>query len=201
MQWIIVGLGNPGEEYKQARHNTGRIVIEAFRKKNGFSDWEKDKKLNALVSGGTPRHAQGKKEKVMLVEPETFMNNSGKSIAPLVKNKKAAERLVVIHDDLDLPLGGMKISFNRGSGGHKGIESIKRAIKTEAFVRLRVGISSATPSGKLKKTKGDKAVNNFILGEFKPKEMELMKKVAKRASDALTAIVTLGRERAMGKYN
>jgi PTH1 family peptidyl-tRNA hydrolase len=196
MAYIIVGLGNPGEEYKNTRHNTGRIVLENFRKKNDFSDWEPDKKSKALMSGG-----KVVKEKVILVEPETFMNNSGKSVVPIVKTKKAAEKLVVVHDDLDIPLGSMKISFNRGSGGHNGIESIKRAIKTEGFIRLRVGISSSTPSGKIKKPKGEKAVQDFILGEFKPKETEILKKVAKRASEALEMIVLDGREKAMGEFN
>ncbi|MEK7614123.1 MAG: aminoacyl-tRNA hydrolase [Patescibacteria group bacterium] len=203
MQYIIIGLGNPGEEYKNTRHNTGRIVLEAFRKKNDFSGWEIDKKLKALSSEGVVRPLDGArgKEKVLLVLPETFMNNSGKSVAPLVKTKKAAEKLVVVHDDLDIPLGAMKISFNRGSGGHKGIESIKRAIKTEAFIRARIGISPATPSGKVKKPKGDKAVADFILGKFKPKEIEALKKISKKACDALGAIVSDGRERAMGEFN
>lgn len=196
MAYIIVGLGNPGEEYKNTRHNTGRIILETFRKKNDFSDWEADKKLKALTSNGKIG-----KEKVTLLEPETFMNNSGKSVGPIVKTKKSAERLIVVNDDLDIPLGSMKISFNRGSGGHNGIESIKKSIKTEAFIRLRIGISSATPSGKIKKPKGEKAVIDFILGEFKPKEMEILKKVAKRASEALTMIVSEGREKAMGEYN
>lgn len=204
MSYIILGLGNPGEEYEETRHNTGRIILESFRKRNDFSDWEADKKLKALVSEGEVKpldKARGKKEKVMLVEPETFMNSSGKSVAPIIKTKKAAEKLVVVHDDLDIPLGSMKISFNRGSGGHNGIESIKRAVKTEGFIRLRIGISSSTPSGKLKKPKGEKAVQGFILGKFKPKEMEILKKVGKRASEALVMIVTEGRERAMGEFN
>jgi len=196
MNNVIVGLGNPGEEYENTRHNTGRIVLETFRKKNDFSAWEKDNKLNALVSDGKVG-----KEKIKLICPETFMNNSGKSVAPLIKSKKAAEQLIVVHDDLDLPLGSMKISFNRGSGGHKGIESIKRAIKTEAFVRVRIGISPSTPSGKTKKPKGDKAVQDFILGKFKKNETETFKKNAKRASDALAMIVSDGRERAMGEFN
>lgn len=215
MPYIILGLGNPGEEYEGTRHNTGRIILDAFRKKNlpapgkarqagDFSGWEANKKLKALVSEGVVKpldSVRGKKEKVMLVEPETFMNNSGKSVAPLVKTKKAAEKLIVIHDDLDIPLGSMKISFNRGSGGHRGIKSIKRAIKTEAFIRLRIGISSATPSGKIKKPKGDEAVGDFILGKFKPKEIEIMKKVAKRGSEALETIIVEGKDSAMGKFN
>lgn len=202
MTYIIMGLGNPGEEYEGTRHNTGRIVLEAFRKKSGFSDWEADKKIKALVSEGVCRsQISTKKEKVMLVLPETFMNNSGKSAALIIKTKKAAERLVVVHDDLDMPLGNIKIVFNRGSGGHRGVESIKKAIKTEGYIRIKIGISSATQSGKIKKPKGKKAVGDFILGKFKTKEIEVLKKVSKRVSDAIAIIVGEGREKAMGEYN
>src|SRR5271170_5266279 len=108
---IIVGLGNPGEEYKETRHNVGRIVLDAFVKKNTFPELSFDKKLNALKTNGKLG-----KEPVLLIEPETFMNKSGSSIKNIIKNKKAAERLVVVHDDLDLPLGRIKISFRRGAG-------------------------------------------------------------------------------------
>ena len=196
MSYIIAGLGNPGEEYKNTRHNAGRIVIEQFRKKAGFSEWENDKKLRALVSEGKIG-----KSKVFLVEPETFMNKSGSSIGMLVKSKKTAESLVVIHDDLDLALGKWKISFNRGSGGHRGVESIIRAIKTEGFVRVRVGISPTTPSGKLKKPHGEKLIDDFIVNDFKDKEMEVIKKVSKKLSNALEMLVTEGREKAMSVFN
>ena len=196
MQYIIAGLGNPGEEYKNTRHNSGRIILEQFRKQNYFSDWKNNNKLKTLVSEG-----KIKKKKVLLVEPETFMNKSGASIALLVESKKGAESLIVIHDDLDLPLGSYKISFNRGSGGHRGVESIIRAIKTEGFVRIRVGISPTTPSGKLKKPKGEKLIDDFIVNEFKDKEMEIMKKVSKKLSEALEILVTEGREKAMSVFN
>ena len=113
----------------------------------------------------------------------------------------SGEWVVVVHDYLDLPLGSFKIVFNRGSGGHRGVESIRRAIKTEGFIRIKVGISPATPSGKTKQPKGEKAVNNFILGTFKPKELEVLKKVSKKVSGALTAIVAEGKERAMNEFN
>ena len=129
------------------------------------------------------------------------MNKSGNAVAKAVKSAKAAQKLVVVYDDIDLPLGTMKLSYGRGSGGHRGVESIRRAIKTEGFIRIRVGISPATPSGKTKKPKGEKAVNNFILGTFKPKELELLKKVSKKVSGALTAIVVDGKERAMNEFN
>ncbi|MBI2109327.1 MAG: aminoacyl-tRNA hydrolase [Parcubacteria group bacterium] len=202
MSYVIVGLGNPGVEYENTRHNSGRSAVLYFWKKQNFPEWEKNKKLNALVSEGkikTP-HVRGKEEKVMLVLPQTFMNKSGTSVAPLVKSKKQAERLVVVHDDLDLPLGSLKIVFNRGSGGHKGVESVKRAVKTEGFVRIRIGVSPATASGKPKKPDGS-LVNDFIVAAFRPKETELLKKVTKRVADILQTIVEEGKERAMNKFN
>lgn len=194
--FLIVGLGNPGEEYENTRHNTGRMIVEAFRKKQDFSGWSFDKKRNALVSSGKI----GKKE-VMLLLPETFMNKSGLSLKNLITSVKKAHDLTVVYDDLDLPLGKMKISFNRGSGGHKGIESIVRTIKTKEFVRIRVGISPSTPSGKLKKPSGEKAVVDLILGKFKNSELEQMKKVSKNVVAALEEIIGEGLESAMGKWN
>ena len=142
MSYIIVGLGNPGEEYKNTRHNTGRIILEQIRKKNDCNEWEKDKKTNSLVSKGSIG-----KEKVLLVEPEGFMNKSGSSLKTLITSVKKANSLIVIYDDLDLPIGTMKISFNKSSGGHRGVESIIKAIKTQEFIRFRIGISPATASG------------------------------------------------------
>ena len=193
---VIVGLGNPGEEYENTRHSVGRIALDHFRTAQEFSEWEYNKKFKALIS-----QKKIKKEDVCLVLPETFMNKSGTSVVSLIKNKKQVERLVVIHDDLDIPIGSFKISFNRGSGGHKGVESIRRALKTEAFTRIRIGISQTTPSGKLKKPTGASHVDTFILGIFKPKERELLKQVARRVEGALMTTITEGKERAMNEYN
>ena len=122
------------------------------------------------------------------------------------KNKKAAEQLVVVYDDLDLPLGTLKVSFNRGAGGHRGLDSVIKLLKTREFTRIRIGTSSATPSGKVKKPIGEKAVISFILGKFKPKETETLKKSFKKALEAVEIIVSeksplLGREKAMGEVN
>ncbi len=108
---------------------------------------------------------------------------------------------MVIHDDLDLPLGRFKIVFNRGSGGHKGVESIMRALKTEAFIRVKVGISKDAGKGKVKKPVGEKAVGDFILGKFKPAELVELKKVAKKVCEALELIASDGREAAMAMSN
>lgn len=185
--FIIVGLGNPGEEYTETRHNVGRMVLDLFAKENNLDDFEFDKKLNALVTAGKIG-----KNKFTLLEPETFMNKSGDSIRSLVKTKKAAETLVVIHDDLDLPLGKIKVSFNKSSGGHRGVESIIKTIKTEAFIRIRVGISGETASGKIKKPQGEEKVIDTILGDFKKTEMTDLKKVIKTSSKALALVIEKG---------
>ena len=137
----------------------------------------------------------------MLIEPETFMNKSGLSLKTLITSKKKAQDLVVIYDDLDLPIGKMKISFNRGTGGHRGLESVAKQIKTLEFVRFRVGISPHTPSGKTKKPSGEQAVEKHILGAFKDPEMLELKKIGKNAVEALEVFVKEGREMAMTRFN
>ena len=196
MSFIIAGLGNPGEEYQDTRHNVGRMVVDAFVKAQDFPALEMSKVLKALTSEG-----KLKKEKVVVLEPETFMNKSGESVAKLVKTKKAAASLIVVHDDLDLPLGRLKVSFNKSSGGHRGVESVIKAVKTQEFIRVRVGISPETAGGKLKKPQGDALVNDFIVDPFKKAEADIMKKVAKRGADALVAIILEGRDKAMGEFN
>jgi len=173
---LVVGLGNPGEEYEKTRHNTGHIVVSAIEKK-----WD------------------GKKVKFLI--PDTFMNHSGKAVAQFVKSKKDLADLVVIYDDIDLPLGKIKISFNRSSGGHNGLGSIIKSLKSEEFVRIRVGIAPATPTGKIKKPHGEKDVLKFLLGEFKKPELETIKKLSKKIAEAIEVIFTESKEKAMTLYN
>ncbi len=173
---LVVGLGNPGKEYENTRHNTGRILVSLIEKK--LED-----------------------QKVKFLTPDTFMNNSGKAVAPLVKSKKDLENLVVIYDDIDLPLGKMKISFNRSSGGHNGLGSIIKSLKSQEFLRIRIGISPATPSGKIKKPQGEKEVLKFLLGEFKKPELDAIKKLSKKVSEAVECIFSESKEKAMSLYN
>ncbi len=196
MGWVIVGLGNPGDEYQATRHNTGRMALEYFASQMKFGDWKEDKRANAHIASGTIG-----KTAVILVAPDTFMNKSGAAVVKFVKSQKAAERMVVIYDDLDLPLGGLKLSFNRGSGGHRGVESIMKAVKTKKFTRVRVGVSPETPGGKLKKPQGEDDVVKFILSKFKPAENDEMKKVFKKVAQALEAVVADGPQIAMNKFN
>jgi PTH1 family peptidyl-tRNA hydrolase len=175
---LVVGLGNPGAEYEKTRHNTGRIVVSYIQDK--------------LDEG---------KNKIKFLLPDNFMNNSGKSVAPLIKSPKDLKDLIVIYDDIDLPLGSMKISFNRSSGGHNGLGSIIKSLKSEEFLRVRIGITPATPSGKIKKPKGEKAVLNFLLGEFKKPELEVIKKLSKKVAETVETIYSEGKDKAMSLYN
>ena len=192
---IIAGLGNPGKEYEATRHNAGRLSVEEFRKKNKLADWSFDKKLNALTSQGII-----KKNKVFLVLPETYMNKSGLALKKLIISKKKAADLIVVHDDIDLPLGKFKISFGKNSGGHKGVDSIIKNIKTKDFVRIRIGIAPATAAGKTRKPKNDKHLD-FLTKKFKPDEFQKIKQLSKKVSLALETIITNGLQKAMNKFN
>ncbi len=160
--YTIIGLGNPGEEYELTRHNTGKMAVEQLEKKG---------------------------VKAKYIHQDTFMNKSGSAVAKVIKSKKAAQKLIVIYDDLDLPLGTMKISFNRGSGGHKGLESVARAVKTKEFIRIRIGIGK----------KGD--IEKHILGKFTPKEQDELKKVFKNLVTAVETLIEDGLELAMTRFN
>ena len=203
MSYIIVGLGNPGEEYTNTRHNTGRIVLDVIRKEFDGADFEFDKKLNALVS-----EVKIGKEKVRLVAPETFMNNSGKAVGPIAKTKKnaklkltTADDLLVIYDDFQLPIGRMKISYNKSSGGHNGLESVIKHVKTEAFPRLRVGTAPANAKGEAKIPHGEEKIEKFILGDFKDDELKVVKKLGKQVCEGLEIWVKEGRDRATNVIN
>ncbi|HEY4489501.1 MAG TPA: aminoacyl-tRNA hydrolase [Candidatus Paceibacterota bacterium] len=193
MPTVIMGLGNPGAEYAKTRHNAGRMAVELFAKQERFEDFVFKKAANALVAQGS---IDG--EKVMLVLPETYMNHSGKSAPAFVKSVKAAQKLLVVRDDLDMPLGAIKMTmYGRGSGGHKGVESIMRALRTKEFAQLKIGISGATAKGKVKKPSGDEKVTKHVVGKFKPAEEALLKKTLKKASEAITVFTAEGIERAM----
>ena len=204
---IIIGLGNPGAEYEGTRHNAGREAVMKFAKKFEFDDFKADKKSQALVSVGKVG-----KGKATLVLPETFMNKSGVSAAKLVKGAKkmkdsqgksikAFPELIVVHDDLDIPLGKAKMSWNKSSGGHKGVQSVMNALGTEAFFRIRIGITPATAKGVLKKPDHDTITDNFIVAGFKDKEADELKSVIKKVVDCLELSAADSPERAMSEYN
>ena len=192
--FAIVGLGNPGEEYERTRHNAGRLALEYFAKKNEFAEWDFSKKYESLVSEGKIKKpasakASAGKENALLLLPETFMNNSGKAVKKLLP-----KNLTVIHDDIDLPLGRFKIVFGRGSGGHKGVESVMRALKTKDFWRVRVGVAS-------KKKPERKKIPDFLLTPMRKPDFETLKKSFKKISEALGIMLSESPEKAMNLYN
>jgi len=127
---IIVGLGNPGTKYKNTFHNIGFETIDKLAQENNFPEFKLSKKFKALVS---------EKNNTILAKPQTYMNNSGQSVSSLTRFYKTKE-LIIIHDDIDLPLGKTRISKNKGSAGHKGAESIIKELGSQDFTRTRIGI-------------------------------------------------------------
>ena len=196
MVYLIVGLGNPGDKYERTRHNAGCIALEDFRYRNNFTDWRKNGVARALVSTG---EIGGKS--VTLVLPETFMNESGKSVVTFTTKEESGARLIVVHDDLDLPIGEFKMSFGSGSAGHNGIESIISSLGTKDFIRIRIGISPKTFFGKLKKPKGQSAVEKFVLGKLSGSEMRKIENSAKDINKMIGAYLEKGRQYAMNHYN
>jgi len=208
--FYIIGLGNPGEEYENGRHNAGRMAVLKLHKDLSLEEFKfnltsqklrgASKKALALVSKGRVG-----KEQIVLILPETFMNKSGDAVSYFIKAKsgknKSQENLVVVHDDIDLPLGTLKISYNKGTGGHRGLDSVVKAVKTKEFTRIRIGTSPTTSKGKIKKPQGEEAVIDFILNKFKPAELEILKKIFKKSSEAIQTLVISGCDRAMNMFN
>ncbi|MFZ3020321.1 MAG: aminoacyl-tRNA hydrolase [Minisyncoccia bacterium] len=193
--WYVIGLGNPGDEYEGTRHNIGRDVVSALAKKFELNFKEEGKAKSHFAKGSI-----GKKPSTLLL-PDVFMNESGKVAKFYIKNKKDAKNLIVVRDDIDMGLGTMKLTFNRGSGGHRGTESVLGAIKTSEFYQLKIGVLPLTPSGKIKKPKGDKKVIEFILGEWKKDEEKLIKKEIKRAGEAIEALINEGFGKSASNFN
>jgi PTH1 family peptidyl-tRNA hydrolase len=187
---IIVGLGNPGEKYKNTRHNLGFMVVdEAARKFLPLKEtkWEEDKQANALVLRLPPN--------ILLVKPLTFMNASGKAVVKLASSfKLQASSIWVVHDDIDLPLGKIKIRLGGGSAGHRGIESIIKELGTDKFVRFRLGIGHP---GRGK----DDAVEKYVLREFDINERSEVEKMIKKTVKAIQVALEKGPEKAMSKFN
>lgn len=191
MAIVIVGLGNPGKEYEKTRHNAGRSAVELVAKQENAGEFVFNKTANALVIRSSVASTSA-----TLVLPETMMNLSGKSVAAFVKTPKAAKNLLIIHDDLDLPLGTIKMVFGRGSGGHKGVESIMRSIKTNDFARIRIGISGEGKRNQAKKVQGEEKIIKLVIGKWKPSEEVVVKKVLKKVAEAVHLYASEGIEAA-----
>ncbi len=156
---IIIGLGNPGRQYLATRHNLGFNAVDKMRENWQFPEWRLDKKNSSLVSAGKIN-----KQKIILAKPQTFMNKSGEAVSKLLSYcKGSAGDVIVIHDELDLPWGKVKFAQNRGSAGHKGVQSVMDMLGTKKFIRLRIGIGGNNEGA---------PPEAFVLGKLSKKELD-----------------------------
>lgn len=185
---LIVGLGNPGKKYTHTRHNIGFQVADTLAQK---SKWEGNKKANCFY---IRKHISDKD--VEIIKPLSFMNESGKPARYIQKKHNIKiQNIIVIHDDIDLPLGKIKISANRSSAGHKGVKSIINELDTQNFTRLRIGILP------LRVRLVRENTEKFVLGKFNKQEQKIIAKVIATAVEAIVYALDNGIKRAMTKYN
>lgn len=180
---LIIGIGNPDEQYKDTRHNIGFMLVDYIAKKSDVSDFEFNKKLNTST-------AKCKLEtgSVILAKSHTYVNKTGEAAVKL-KNfyKVKPDQILVIQDDLDIPFGNTKISFDKNSGGHRGIDSIMKALKTKKFYRLRIGLAKPALQKARQQSdkKRDEFVMKFVLSKFSPSEHEELKKLFKEGYEKI----------------
>ena len=188
---LAVGLGNPGREHKSNRHNVGFMVVDRLAERLGATVGSK-RRYDTLV-GECDVDLDGKSAHVVLAKPQTYMNASGKAVVRLAQGAKAKKnRTVVIYDDLDLPLGKLRVRARGSAGGHNGIKSIVEKLGTDAFPRIRVGIGR--PSGV------EGAVGH-VLGDFTEDERERIGPAVDRAAEAVEWTILHGVESAMNRFN
>lgn len=184
--FMIVGLGNPGKEYHKNRHNIGFMAIEEIAKSFGFEN--RKVKSKAIIMEGKQNN-----RKIILAKPQTYMNLSGSSVAPLIRFYKVApENLIVIHDDLDLPALSIRLRPNGGAGGQKGVASIIQNLGTQDFNRVRVGIGR--PPGRMEAA-------NYVLKNFSKQEESELPFLLNTIKEAVIAIMESGIEVAMNQFN
>ena len=184
---LIVGLGNPGADYADTRHNAGFLLVERLAAR-WKADWKNERRFGARIARG---ERNGKR--VLLCQPQTFMNLSGAAVGA-VKNfyQLPLNRLLVAVDDADLPLGEIRLRARGSSGGHHGLESIGQHLGSREFARLRVGIG---------RSDGARGITDYVLARFAAGERELMEKVLARAADQAECWLADGIEKAMNRFN
>ncbi|MFC1646890.1 aminoacyl-tRNA hydrolase [Patescibacteria group bacterium] len=194
---LIIGLGNPGREYESTRHNIGFMVVEKLAKELSFSAivWSQENKWKAQIA---------KIGDIMLVKPQTFMNNSGHAVKPMLDyHKLKPDSIWIIHDDIDLPLGKIRIRDHGSSGGHNGVESIIKSIGSDNFVRFRLGIGRGKESisNKTDKSFRHKNVVTYVLSRFRRREAGSLKHLVKNGTEVVRIALNEGIDKAMNRYN
>jgi PTH1 family peptidyl-tRNA hydrolase len=191
-RWLIVGLGNPGPEYSHNRHNVGYWVVNRLARLNDITI--KAKSL-ATIGSGEVRGVE-----VVLLKPRTYMNLSGNAVGPAMKqNGISPQHVVIIYDELDLPMGRIRIKANGGSGGHNGIKSIIGAVGSSDFPRIRIGIGRPHVDGE--PTWESEHVSPWVLGNPTPEQAKTLQDAVSRTCDAVEMMLVEGVEAAMNRYN
>jgi PTH1 family peptidyl-tRNA hydrolase len=185
--FLIVGLGNPGADYAKTRHNAGFLLVEKLAA-HWKCDWANEKKFRARIA-----KAGRNGSKILLCEPQTFMNLSGETVGALVDfYQLPLKQILVVVDDADLPLGEIRLRASGSSGGHHGLESIEQHLASRGFARLRIGIG---------RQDGAREITDYVLGKFGSTESALLKKVLERASNQVETWLEAGIEKAMSQFN
>ena len=201
---LIVGLGNPGEKYEKTRHNLGFMVLDQFLKDfesaNG-AVWMENKKLKSDIVQIEWQPKHGNLEKVILAKPKTYMNNSGMAVSLISKFYKIdTSDIWIVNDELDLPLGSMKIRFGGASAGHNGVGSVIEALGTDKFWRIRLGIGKERLVEKLAKH-NYKNAQDYILGSFSGPEKGKVRELIKHGAKAISMALEEGMEASMNRFN
>lgn len=205
---LIVGLGNPGEKYEGTRHNLGFMVVDQLLKdllSAKEAVWSINSKLKsdiAVIDSADPSTGSGPSGKVILAKPQTFMNNSGMAVGLLFNFYKIKpEDLWVVYDELDLPVGSMKIRFGGAAAGHHGVESIMEKIGTDEFWRFRMGIGTSHDKEHVLSKQRIKQAKDYVLGGFGRGDVGKIRELIKHGSEALQMALEKGIEPAMNRFN
>ncbi|MFW6210444.1 MAG: aminoacyl-tRNA hydrolase [Patescibacteria group bacterium] len=202
--YYVVGLGNPGERYEGTRHNVGAAAVTALREAVHLPAFHTSARFSGLISTGV-----WCEKEVTLLLPHTYMNKSGKAVRKLVAADGSSatpatvlKRLIIVHDDIDLPLGTVRVVRGRGAGENNGVESIIQALGSKDFIRLRVGIAPTHWwSGEIQRPTGGGPLEKYVLQRFGPLERAKLPAIYAQCTQALELIVTRGVEAAMNECN
>jgi peptidyl-tRNA hydrolase, PTH1 family len=188
---ILVGLGNPGTDYARSRHNVGFMVLDAYAKSLGISFRKSSPRM--LTAFGTVQDSNRNDERVILAKPQTYMNRSGPATLELLRETGAeSSDLLVVHDDLDLALGRLRLKSKGGHGGHRGVQSIIASLQTHQFYRLRVGIGRPPVH---------QAADEYVLSVFHSEERSLVQDMIERSVMALGCFIQEGPEATMNRFH
>lgn len=191
MKYLYFGLGNPGEKYENTRHNAGRILLDAIAKKHDAAEVI-DKPTKVITKTFTLEGSEA-----VLISPLTAMNDSG----GVVKRYREPESMIVIvYDDIDLPLGELRLSYNKSGGGHNGVLSVVKQLTTQKFITLRVGVSPQTEIGTLRRPIGKGNVQKFVLDDFSYEERKTLEALSEKAEKIMRILQTKGLEYTLSTY-